>query len=80
MPLWFAVTLATVTALAVGVSGILAYILISLGHAAPIMRQRIGRQTLTIAAFGREPKQMVFARTPVRRHAGRTHWADARFS
>lgn len=78
MPLWFAITLGTVTALAAGVSGITAYILISLGRAIPVIRQRVGHQPQTMLVFGREPRRLKFAMAaPYHRRARYSHWANA---
>lgn len=74
MSLWFAVMSGVAAALTAGLSGIVAFILISLSQAAPILRSRIGRQPV-MATFI-EPRHMRFAVNADNRHHIQLRWAN----
>jgi hypothetical protein len=73
MTLWFAVMSGVAAALTAGLSGIVAFILISLSQAAPILRSRIGRQPV-MATFI-EPRRMIAVNADNRHHI-QLRWAN----
>ena len=61
MPLWFIVLLRAVVLATAIASAIIAYLVVSLTKAAPLLHSRIGRQPLTASVVGPRRMRLKFA-------------------